>query len=296
MTQSFAVCALAAGAYAQIAHEPLLPYVETVPNTVVEFSMVPVASGMVTLTTRDNETMMFNVDPFWVASTETTWDLYDIYVYKLDGDVGNEITANKDQQASGTSTASADAISRPTKPYLPPDRGFGHAGYPAMSITYEGATNFCKWLSVRTGKHYRLPTEAEWALVADRAKKPVGVNTEIGIEVTGWNKGNCNFTTHPVAQIDKREPGVYDIFGNVAEWVTGADGMPVAAGGSYVDAQADIGPNARVYQTSAWNQSDPQFPKSQWWLADCSFVGFRVVCDPTPVKPSEETPGTPDAK
>jgi len=38
-----------------------------------------------------------------------------------------------------------------------------------------------------------------------------------------------------------------------------------------------VGPRARAGQTSAWNETDPQFPKSRWWLADAPFVGFRIV-------------------
>lgn len=301
MTQSLALVCLCGSAHAQPARPPTLgPYTERVQNTVVEFAMVPVESGSVTLTTLDNETVTVEIEAFWIASTETTWDLYDVYMYNLDGSTTPEVIATKDHQASGGSSVPPDAISRPTKPYLPPDRGFGHAGYPAMSITFDGATHFCEWLSKRTGKHYRLPTEPEWALVADRARRTDARHADANTHVTGWHKENCDHSTHPVAQIDKREPGVYDIFGNVAEWVVGIDGVPVAAGGSYVDPPEKIGPDARAYQSSAWNQSDPQFPKSQWWLADCSFVGFRVVCDPTPESPAiphpEETPNAHEAK
>ena len=59
-----------------------------------------------------------------------------------------------------------DAISRPSKPYLPPDRGFGHDGYAAISLSHKNATEFCVWLSARTGRKYRLPTVVEWAHAA----------------------------------------------------------------------------------------------------------------------------------
>jgi hypothetical protein len=36
---------------------------------------------------------------------------------------------------------------------------------------------------------------------------------------------------------------------------------------------------ARQKQDSSWNASDPNLPKSRWWLSDGSFVGFRVVCE-----------------
>src|SRR5438094_730819 len=54
----------------------------------------------------------------------------------------------------------------------------------------------------------------------------------------------------------------------------------VDRGGSWVDRPEHVGPNARARQTPAWNETDPQFPKSRWWLADAPFVGFRIVREP----------------
>jgi hypothetical protein len=51
-------------------------------------------------------------------------------------------------------------------------------------------------------------------------------------------------------------------------------------GGSWADAPEQVGPGTRAVQTSAWNETDPQFPKSRWWLADAPFVGFRIVLLP----------------
>ena len=54
-------------------------------------------------------------EPFWIAKTEMTWDLYDIFVYGLD-------------QPERTDESGVDAITRPSKPYIAMDRGFGKAG------------------------------------------------------------------------------------------------------------------------------------------------------------------------
>jgi len=40
-----------------------------------------------------------------------------------------------------------------------------------------------------------------------------------------------------------------------------------------------VHPGARERQTPEWNMTDPQYPKSRWWLSDAPFVGFRVVCE-----------------
>jgi hypothetical protein len=67
------------------------------------------------------------------------------------------------------------------------------------------------------------------------------------------------------------------MLGNVAEWVTSADGRPMVRGGSFTDPPEQVSPVARATQSPAWNETDPQFPKSRWWLADAPFVGFRIV-------------------
>lgn len=196
----------------------------------------------------------------WMSRTEIPWDLYNVYVYSLDVAVAGE---------------EADGITRPSKPYVPPDRGFGTNGYPAIGMTHHAAASFCQWLSARTGRTYRLPTEAEWeaACAAGQTEDPDRV---------AWHAGNAGGTTHPLASKEANALGLYDMLGNVAEWTDGRDGRPVARGGSYLDAPATLTCDTRQHQTPAWNTSDPQIPKSRWWLADCSFVGFRIVCEGPP--------------
>ena len=56
----------------------------------------------------------------------------------------------------------------------------------------------------------------------------------------------------------------------------GPDGKPVTRGGGYADKAGDLECSVRAPQVPAWNRSDPQVPKSKWWLSDGPFVGFRV--------------------
>src|SRR5947209_6305302 len=93
------------------------------------------------------------VAPFWIGKTEVTWDEYDVWVYRLD------VAAAAAAPGGGDS---ADATARPSRPYGAPDRGFGHHGYPALAMTYTAAQGYCAWLSARTGRHYGLPTDAQW--------------------------------------------------------------------------------------------------------------------------------------
>jgi formylglycine-generating enzyme required for sulfatase activity len=199
----------------------------------------------------------------WVSRTEIPWELYDVFVFRLDG-------------SDEKSDAPVDAISRPSKPYIAMDRGFGHAGYPAISPSFQGATEFCKWLSLKTGRTYRLPTEAEWTDWCERS----GITAENATE-HAWLKDNADFKTHPAGTLAPDALGLSDLWGNASEWCsTGAENdKGVIRGGSYKQTGEEAGCAFREEPKAAWNASDPQFPKSMWWLADAGFIGFRVVCE-----------------
>jgi formylglycine-generating enzyme required for sulfatase activity len=131
----------------------------------------------------------------------------------------------------------------------------------------------------KTGRRYRLPTEAEWARAAELAVG-TGPLTASRRDALAWHRGNATAKTHRVASKRADALGLHDLFGNVAEWVTTADGALVARGGSYLDSPDRVGPQARAVQDDAWNERDPQIPKSRWWLSDGPFVGFRIVREP----------------
>lgn len=218
-------------------------YTDSVPGTLVRFEMVKVPGTTI-----------------WMSRTEVTWDLYDVFALS--------------QPDSLERKTGVDAVARPTRPYGAPDYGWGHTGFPAISIAHTGAEAFCAWLSQRTGKRYRLPTEAEWerAAVAAAAGKKVSD--------LAWHAGNAGGMTHPVGQKPADALGFHDLFGNAAEWVTVSSGRPVVRGGSFRDAASVVGPAARAVREDAWNERDPQIPQSRWWMSDAPFVGFRIVRDP----------------
>ncbi len=230
------------------------PYVEKIPGSLVTFEMIPIPAPP-------------GGKPFYIAKTETTWDAYDVFAFRLD--------LPREQMA-----ADVDAKSRPSKPYGAPDRGFGHQGYPAGSITFQAAEAYCAWLSKKTGKKYRLPTEAEWewacAAGAD-ATKPLA---KADLEKAAWYFDTTEDKTMGVATKAPNAWGIHDMLGNVQEWVTTGPGKPpVVKGGSYQSKAADLTPKARLPYQAAWQESDAQEPKSKWWLSDGPQVGFRVVCE-----------------
>jgi hypothetical protein len=226
---------------------------QTIPGAPVTLHMVPVSSPVP------------GGEPFFIASTEITWDLYDVYAMRLD---------DPDSKA-------ADAITRPSKPYLPPDRGWGHAGFPAMCITFKGASEFCAWLSKRTGRRFRLPTDVEWEHAARAGALTAWCcgDEASALGDHAWCSMNSEDMTHPVGKKKPNAIGLYDMHGNVAEWCVTADSKPVTCGGSFRDDPDGLKCAARVPPSKAWQRTDPQEPKSPWWLTDAPFIGFRVVTD-----------------
>jgi formylglycine-generating enzyme required for sulfatase activity len=242
-------------------------YRESIPGTLVTFDMVPVPGGTITV---DGKTM--DIRPFYVGRTEVTWDMYDAFALEP-GDRDPRIGRDAQKPERGEATA------RPSRPYGAPDYGWGHAGYPVISVTRAAAEAFAEWLSEKTGKKYRLPTDAEWQHVARLAAGSDRLPRSRSEELA-WYRGNASARTHGVGSKAPDALGLVDLFGNAAEWVTTAGGPPVVRGGSFRDPAERIGPAAREAQDESWNLRDPQFPKSKWWLSDGPFVGFRLVREP----------------
>src|SRR2546430_7904897 len=162
----------------------LVPFRDSIAPTLVTFEMVPVPGGTVTLDSRPGPRAV-TVAPFWIGKTEVTWDEYDVWVYRLD------IAA----AAVPGGPDSADATARPSRPYGAPDRGFGHHGYPALAMTYGAARAYCAWLSARTGRHYGLPTDAQWTRALG-----VGLSTDTSLsaerrDAIAWHAGKDRKST-----------------------------------------------------------------------------------------------------
>lgn len=266
---------------------PLQPFTQEISGTLVKIDLAPIPRGTVEVPdpAQPGAVKKIDVGPFWVSTTEITWDAYDVFVYRLD-----EPEGKRDDNGDGP-----DAVTRPTKPYIPPDRGYGHAGYPAISLSYKGAEEFCKWLSAKTGRTYRLPTEIEWEYLARAgaaADAPYCFGDDASlIDDYAWHSGNAKRKTQPVGKKLANAWGVFDVHGNVAEWCVGLDGQPIACGGAFLNKPEELTLRRRDKQTALWNITDPQMPKSTWWLSDCNFVGFRIICEAPEREPIEEGEG-----
>ena len=233
-------------------------FAQKLPGTLVEFKMVAVPDGQFLVADKP-----VPIKGIWIGETEVTWDLFDVWAYRLD--------LTPEQKAH-----EFDAENRPSHPYGAPDRGFGHEGYAALSMTHHAAQVFCKWLSSKTGKKFRLPTEAEWeyAARAGAKKEPSPLGD------FAWFEGNSEETTHPVKSKKPNAWGLYDMLGNAVEWCEPSVGVePVVRGGYFRTEQKELTFGLREFYDPSWQLRDAQQPKSSWWLSDGDFVGLRLVCE-----------------
>lgn len=286
--------------------EEMKPYKEIVEQASVKFEMLPIPSGKFMMGSSEEEDdreedegpqREVKVDAFWMAKTEISWDVYDVWASDLD------ITRREMMGLKSTPRdvfADKFQVGQPTKPYTDMTFGMGKRGYPAICMTQHAARTFCKWLSAKTGRYYRLPTEAEWEY-ACRA----GTTTAYSfgddpddLEDYAWYFDN---TDEGYERVGKKKPnpwGLHDMHGNVAEWVLDqydeegyasveeADNplsVPktlyprVVRGGGWDQFPEDCRSAAREASNEDWKKQDPQVPKSIWYHTDALHVGFRVV-------------------
>ena len=292
------------------------PYVETIPGTAVTFEMVPIVGGAFRMgspptekgrTADEGPQHEVKIAPFWMGKLEVTWDEYD--KFWLDSKVAQA------SYAAEIKAAGPDALTRPTPPYADESFGYGKGKQPVISITHHAAMEYTRWLSNRTGKLYRLPTEAEWEY-ACRAGATTAYSFGDDPAALGehaWYADNSEGQPHTVGGKKPSPWGLYDMHGNVAEWVlddydkdyyaavaakgvaVGPVNLPtarrfpnVARGGSWDHEAERLRCAARLSSNQEWIRRDPQRPQSIWWLTDATFVGFRVV---RPVEEQKELLG-----
>ncbi len=276
-----------------------------------KFEMVWVPSGEFTMGSAATETgrdpiegpaHKVKVNGFWMAKFECGWDEYDTFWYDENYVKADDIAAKK---------FGPDAVTRPTNAFVDATYGHPREGHPALCMTHHAAMMYCNWLQKKTGRAYRLPTEAEWEYAARGGKGDSAYffgNDPKGLDDYAWYKGTSPTDNKPAGVTHKcgtKKPnpfGLYDLYGNVWEWTldqydakayekfaknplslrpvtvpTDEKWAHVVRGGSWADKADRCRSAARRMSENSWMKWDPQEPQSIWWLTRMDVIGFRVV-------------------
>ena len=180
-----------------------------------------------------------------------------------------------------------DRFARATGRRYPQDFGWGRGRRPVVDVSWADARAYADWLSRQTGRHYRLPSEAEWEYAAAAGSRskfwwgyPAGQGRAVCFDCgTMWDKRS----SAPAGSFDPNPLGIYDTAGNVMEWVEDCyhpsydraplDGRPwdaedcrfrVARGGAF-------NKPARSMRTTARHRFDPD--------TRINSLGFRLARD-----------------
>ena len=282
------------------------PYAEQIEHTDVKIEMVPICGGTFLMGSPDTEAKRqddegpqheVEISPFWMGKFEVTWEAYEIWGEELD------ILRRSMLKTPATPRDEvADAITRPTEPYTDMSFGMGLGRHPAICMTQHAARMYCRWLSAKTGRYYRLPTEAEWEYACragTRSAYSFG-DDPAALDEYAWYAENSDEAYHKVGLKKPNPWGLYDMHGNVSEWVLDQYlpdfyarhagktvknplAIPtqlfprVVRGGGWDDDAPQLRSAARKASNEDWKEQDPQIPQSIWYHTDAMSVGFRVV-------------------
>ena len=168
-----------------------------------------------------------------------------------------------------------------------PEEKHVHLGVdvPIRRLTWLSAVAYCKWLSEREGKTFRLPTEAEWeyACRAGSYAKYCFGDDEAKLGEYAWYKENSEKVTHNVGTKKPNAWGLYDMHGNIWEWCSDR----------YAENYADVPNDGSAYMVrsekgmvlrgGAWSGKPENLRSASRINLGASsrnyFVGFRVVVE-----------------
>ena len=186
------------------------------------------------------------------------------------------------------------------------DYSWGHAGFeqtdehPVVNVSWNDAVEFCKWLSRKEGKTYRLPTEAEWEYACRAGTTTRYYNgddpetlAKVGnvADVTakarfpdwkGTIKASDGYVfTAPVGQFKPNAFGLYDMHGNAWEWCADWYGEDYYGKSPTDDPTGPDTGDGRVLRGGSWDSGphNSRSAKPNWFSPDfrSDLMGFRVA-------------------
>lgn len=162
--------------------------------------------------------------------------------------------------------------------------------YPMYYVTWAEALEFCEKLSQRTGENFYLPTEAQWEYAA-RSDVPkrffFGSDNWEVLKDVAWLRYNSDLRPHPVGQKFANMWWLYDIYGNVSEWVldwySPRYEKPSYKGGRIVNPIGPVAGDEKVIRGGSFLTEPPWLGASRRNKMDPAekknFIGFRVIME-----------------
>lgn len=260
-----ATCLFAQGALA--AELPLAPTLVKIPQGKIQTTACP--AGITVCPYDDYVRQVVKVDAFELGATEVTFDEWNACV-------------KDDACASPVSGWAYE--NRPVAPpcvegtacQYPADQGWGRGKRPVINVSWDDVQRYLTWLNAKTGDHYRLPSTAEWEYAA-----LAGASTRYSWgDKLGKKNANCdgcgspwdNKQTAPVASFKPNRFGLYDMVGNVNEWVSTC--FPSREPGSREC-------NTYIYRGGAWpsvaRNMDPRGYQDLYGNLRKDYIGFRIA-------------------
>lgn len=154
---------------------------------------------------------------------------------------------------------------------------------PVVGVDLADAEAFCKWVAEQTGRRVRLPTEAEWEYACrsgSSGRYCFGDDPALLTEYA-WYAGNSGWVTHPVGTKKPSPWGLYDMHGNVAEWL--ADWYAYYPGGPRTDPKGPSTGSDHAWHECSWSSKPYECKCAQRDRSSPSYksaaLGIRAACD-----------------
>ena len=219
-----------------------------------------------------------------IGKTETTVAQFKLFIdatnYQTDADkegFSYVWTGSKYEKRNGTNWK-CDVSGTPRQPF--------EYNHPVIHVSWNDATAYCNWLSRKTGKTYRLPTEAQWEYAARGGNKSRGTqySGSNNLDEVAWHDTNSGSSTRPVGQKKPNELGICDMTGNVWEWCNDWYDESYYQASPSSNPQGAGSGSLRVYRGGSWcydaQRCRVAYRNCYTPVSRYDYLGFRPVLVP----------------